>query len=70
MEEQARIRSQLYAALPQGFRRPTPAWFAGDDGRPSLAQVLREAVAEISALPLNKPLDTAVGFLENRTERE
>jgi TorA maturation chaperone TorD/NAD-dependent dihydropyrimidine dehydrogenase PreA subunit len=70
MEKQARIRSQLYAALAQGFRRPTPTLFAGDDEGPPLARVMRGARAEIAASPLNKPLDTAVGFLENQAAEE
>jgi TorA maturation chaperone TorD/NAD-dependent dihydropyrimidine dehydrogenase PreA subunit len=70
MYESAHARSQLYAALAQGFRRPTPAWFAADADGPSLAQALREAMAEIAASPLNKPLDAVVGFLEHRITEE
>jgi DMSO reductase family type II enzyme chaperone len=62
MEAQASIRSQLYAALAQAFRKPEAAPEKNEED--SLIQVLQQAAVAYDAQALGQIADEVIGSLE------
>jgi len=62
MEVQASIRSQLYAALAQAFRKPEAA--SEENEEDSLTQVLQQAAVAFDAQALGQIADELIGSLE------